>query len=511
MAIKLNTLIQVRRADFTANGSFVLQAGEPGYCTSEKVFKIGDGSTTWAELGFANKAEVEALIATAKGEIKTTTDALEGRLDTAEGEIDALQAADTAIRSEFANADAAILSNAQTYTDGKIADLDASLKAYADTAEADAIDAVVGGSEDAATANTIAGAKKYADAAAAAAEEAAKSEAKTATDALGARLTTAEGEIDALQEKLADVTNVMDFRGAVEALPAVDGYQNGDVIVVTAGENAGKEFVLSDGAWVEFGSTSAADTAIAQLQEDVEKLEAEFATDGRVTKAEAAITDHTTAIDALEAALAEGGTTANAIAAAKAAADAAQADIDAHVADKDNPHGVTKEQVGLGNVENKSTATIKTEFTGDVAEGDDGFVTGGAVAAAIATAKTEAIEAAATDATNKADAAQAAAIASAKEYTDEQIEAVNAKAGVSSITAGTDIVVTKDADDESKVTVAHAAYTTGTLKDATHDSATDPSFLTSISFTNGHITGATVQNLAAVLGNMEFILDGGTV
>lgn len=60
------------------------------------------------------------------------------------------------------------------------------------------------------------------------------------------------------------------------------------------------------------------------------------------------------------------------------------------------------------------------------------------------------------------------------------------------------------------VTVSHKDYQTGTVKDAAHDSATDPSFVTGISIENGHVTGATVRNLAEVLGAMEFILDGGT-
>lgn len=34
-----------------------------------------------------------------------------------------------------------------------------------------------------------------------------------------------------------------------------------------------------------------------------------------------------------------------------------------HLANKSNPHGVTKSQVGLGNVENKSSATIRSEIT----------------------------------------------------------------------------------------------------------------------------------------------------
>ena len=76
--------------------------------------------------------------------------------------------------------------------------------------------------------------------------------------------------------------------------------------------------------------------------------------------------------------------------AAKDAADAAQADIDAHIADENNPHKVTKALVGLGNVDNKSVAEIKTEFTGEVAQDNAGFVTGGAVYSAVEGAKSAA-------------------------------------------------------------------------------------------------------------------------
>lgn len=68
--------------------------------------------------------------------------------------------------------------------------------------------------------------------------------------------------------------------------------------------------------------------------------------------------------------------------------DGVASDLSAHVAKKDNPHGVTAEQVGLGKVENKTVAEIKTEFTGTVAANDAGFVTGGAVHTAVEAAKT---------------------------------------------------------------------------------------------------------------------------
>ena len=37
--------------------------------------------------------------------------------------------------------------------------------------------------------------------------------------------------------------------------------------------------------------------------------------------------------------------------------------LEAHIGNKQNPHGVTKSQIGLGNVENKSSATIRSELT----------------------------------------------------------------------------------------------------------------------------------------------------
>jgi hypothetical protein len=82
--------------------------------------------------------------------------------------------------------------------------------------------------------------------------------------------------------------------------------------------------------------------------------------------------------------------------------------------------------------------------------------------------------------------------------------------GIMNVVAGktnSDIAISAE---NGIVTVSHKDYQTGTVKDAAHDSATDPSFVTGISIENGHVTGATVRNLAEVLGAMEFILDGGT-
>lgn len=55
----LNMKLLLRRAEFA--DSCVLALGEPGYHTGTKEFKIGDGSTTWANLPIANKAQIDAL------------------------------------------------------------------------------------------------------------------------------------------------------------------------------------------------------------------------------------------------------------------------------------------------------------------------------------------------------------------------------------------------------------------------------------------------------------------
>lgn len=145
-------------------------------------------------------------------------------------------------------------------------------------------------------------------------------------------------------------------------------------------------------------------------------------------------------------------------------ADGIAADLAAHEAKSDNPHKVTKEQVGLGNVDNKSVDTIRTEFTGEIAENDDGFVTGGDVHTAITGAKTyakdyadnlntaidtrvsdleaaklvqdttntnlaqsvtNALSEAKTHADSKASAAQTAAETTAKSYTDAREVEIN--------------------------------------------------------------------------------------
>lgn len=79
--------------------------------------------------------------------------------------------------------------------------------------------------------------------------------------------------INELKTAIGSMSNIMNFRGAVESTTAITDPVEGDVIAVTAGADAGKEFVYSAGKWVEFGSVTAQDTAIKALQDRVAALE----------------------------------------------------------------------------------------------------------------------------------------------------------------------------------------------------------------------------------------------
>lgn len=99
-----------------------------------------------------------------------------------------------------------------------------------------------------------------------------KKEDATNVDSHEGRIKSHAAAISAIEGRLENVTNVMDFRGAYAELPeivVIDGvqnFQNGDVIVITSGDDKGKEFVCDTDHWVEFGNSDATSTAIANLQ-----------------------------------------------------------------------------------------------------------------------------------------------------------------------------------------------------------------------------------------------------
>lgn len=257
---------------------------------------------------------------------------------------------------------------------------------------------------------------------------------KNATD-IGAETTRATKAEEALATRVKANEDAISTLNAATTLEGVGtlaqrpakGKAEGAIWIAT---DNNKEYVWDGSAWVELGDTTAELDAISKLTERVGNIETDLGADGDTTKAIAAaqkaaddaqadadeanrligiingsddgsiakaVADATSALQGYADGKASAAQTA-AEATAKSytdtevkkandAAATAQTAIDTHIANKENPHEVTKAQVGLGNVENKSTATIKSEFTGSVASGNEGFVTGGAVYTAIDDAK----------------------------------------------------------------------------------------------------------------------------
>ena len=102
-----------------------------------------------------------------------------------------------------------------------------------------------------------------------AAETAVSNEAKARDDAdkaLGQRITD-------LQTALGNIENVMNFRGAFASTSACETPVKGDVIVITAGDDTGKEFVYDGSEWVELGNVDAQQAAISDLQDRMDDAE----------------------------------------------------------------------------------------------------------------------------------------------------------------------------------------------------------------------------------------------
>ena len=147
--------------------------------------------------------------------------------------------------------------------------------------EVDALEQVV------ATLTTTVGSNKTA------AETKVNEEAKARQDA-----DTALGQrIDALQTSIGNLENVMNFRGAFASTTACETPVSGDVIVITAGDDAGKEFVYDGSKWVELGNVDAQQTAIADLQGRMTTAEADI---GSLESNSATKTELSTAVSGLE-------------------------------------------------------------------------------------------------------------------------------------------------------------------------------------------------------------------
>ena len=136
---------------------------------------------------------------------------------------------------------------------------------------------------------------------------------------LTAKITAIEGvnttqgtAISDLQEKVKNVSNVMDFAGVVTAKPAdgAAGYHKGDVVVVVNedSDDNGKEFVYDGTKWYEFGNSDATIAALGELGERLDEVEGAIETAdtgilARLTAVEGVNADQNTSINTILSAL----------------------------------------------------------------------------------------------------------------------------------------------------------------------------------------------------------------
>lgn len=99
--------------------------------------------------------------------------------------------------------------------------------------------------------------------------------------------TEVQTSIQQLTTDIGNLSNIMNFRGAFVSLSAVIDPKPGDVVIITSDYEdaiygkvkANSEWVYDEvGAWVEIGTASATDAAVADLQERVEVIEEDLNT-----------------------------------------------------------------------------------------------------------------------------------------------------------------------------------------------------------------------------------------
>ena len=260
---QLNVELIVRKgtaAEWAAS-TYVLKAGEFGYDTTNKIVKIGDGTSTWANATVVNKdTTYEIIEGTENGTISVngTNVKVHGLGDLAYKSTVTKTDLAKDVQTSLGKADSAVQTVADGTADGTIlVDGNAvnvgGLKSAAYTESTDYATAAQGTKADNAlpkadfndfnTTSTAAieAAKKAGDDA-----QADLNAYKTANDAKVNKNTT---DISNLQTA---VKSGITFKGKVDTLPATTDYVNGDLIIVEA-----KEYILyeegSTKRWVELG------------------------------------------------------------------------------------------------------------------------------------------------------------------------------------------------------------------------------------------------------------------
>jgi len=569
----LNTKILLRRAEF--DDACILDAGEPGYHTGTKVFKIGDGTTAWKDLPFANKGQVELILANyyTKGKVDELLGAAEEAFDGKLEGYKTLQEVIAAVQTETnvfvdtvaqdANGVVTITTKSVDFSaaDDRFKKLQTAVEAVA-TAKNVFIEKIAQDAQGVITISTKA--VDFSDYRTAADQDLIDATFKTKQTAVNKTGSTSKtitavtqnenGEIDITFGDIAfpaqtDYT-VTCTDEEVEATESAGAYkrhtltQNGQTVCTI---DIPRDLVIKSGS-----VDKETNELVLVLVNDEEIRVDVFHLIEYVTGATAA--DGVITINISDDFVATATINDGTITSAKFAAE-----VDEYVDGRIEDKAKLKQTAYSATGDTKKTITSVTQNENGeitVAYSDIDFSHNHdtqykVLQTAIDVVETEAnefIDTVAQDAqgvvtitTKKVDFS--AAIQEAKDYADSldhedttYVVAPTANAleftvtpegkgeaqtvtlvapivdtGVMSVTAGAsnnDITVNTT---DGAVTVAHKDYQTGTVKDAIHDSATDPSFVTGITIENGHVTGATVQNLKEVLKGMTIVLDGGTL
>lgn len=401
-----------------------------------KVQELANGAVATNAAGIAeNKAAITKLNgdATTEGSVAKAIADAKAVID---ADIDAVEAIANKNKEDIAainNAENGILAQANAYTDGKasevqgnvdtlaetVADLDTyvgdipegytetNVIAYINKKAQETLDSASGGSSESA-ASVLAALNTYksendpkvakntediatAQAAADAAQEHSEGVAADLAEAVEALESADAGQVEriaALEGQITGLSGAMHFKGVIETDPTTitSGYDNGDTVIY-----GNKEYVFNNGAFVEFGDVSAQAEAITGLTDRMGVAEGNIATlEGEMDDAQAAIELK---------------------------------------AEKTYVDEKVEALQGVDTTQNEKIAALEAKFGG--AEGS--------VEDMIADAKAEAISEAGT----AADTKDEAVLASAKSYTDSEIDKVE-----ETVATLTETVNTKAAQSE---------------------------------------------------------------
>lgn len=532
MATTLNMKLLLRRGVFADN--YVLAAGEPGFDTASKVLKVGDGTTEWSKLGFANQTQIEALIKAVDDKVAALNDtyATDAEVAAVKKDLqDAIKAIDDVIKGygdivthnvaefEVAGAAAAVKGEIETTLTGYYTEGEADAK-FETIANVDAVRTRVTNIENAgyATTGQVATAKQEAIAAA-------KTETENQVKAL------AEGAVDANTKAIAAINDETD--GILATAKAyVDGKFTDASLDQYTTEQEVKDIV--DGV---IASAADSDTynSLTKLVDYIDQH------GGEASDMAQAIDDLEGRADIIEAKPAFNITSTqisnwDGEVGAKALAQGVKDVVDNNKATWDKA-GTALQAADLADY--AKSADVTQEITNAVTPKLDKATYEAYIAdksLSDADLKAYADEKAASEASTAAAQALAdakayangldhedttytvAPTANALEFTvtptgkgsaqTVTLVAPTVDTGIMSVEAGASNEVITVATVGGAVTVSHKDYQTGTIKAA--DNTEIPNFVTGLTIENGHVTGATVQTLADALKSMEIILDCGT-